>query len=302
MDLGKNVLKFVKDNDPTEKEILRKFNLTKQELPFIFSTIKKYGNNIVFSNGHYAVSKIFKRGEDVIIINDGNLEPVELYFSDTHSSDKGCNHKLIQKVIKEAYNRGARYAFHSGDLVAGRTVYRGQVNDLNDLTFDQQVDRVANLFPILKGLEYFVINGNHDLNWLDLEAGNVGKELAKKRNDVHFLGDGAGKVVKNGIRIKLVHLAGSCSYAESYKLQVFLRNYMQTHIGDKDRPHIVSAGHLHKMLQFNHFGARAMYPGHFQNPNAFTKRYGLEGPQGAYLVDYKIDKKDIGHFRVEELG
>ena len=297
-DLGRSVLKFIKDEQPTRKQVLQKFGISISEFNEILKEIKGFNHEVVYVNRHYGVSRTFRVENDVVIIQDGNLEPVELFMSDTHSSDKGCNHRLIQKVVKEAYARGVRIVYHAGDLVAGRTVYPGQIHDLRDITFEDQVSRLVDTLPALEGLEYYVINGNHDLNWLKLDAGNVGRELASRREDVHFLGDGYGRVVKNGVRIDLVHLDGSGSNGQG-KVEKYLGNFMKSNADDA--PHILLAGHLHKMLVGNDYGVEWMLPGNFQGPNQYVKRKGLLGPQGAYLVDYEIDRREVTHFRTERL-
>jgi predicted phosphodiesterase len=298
LDIGRKVLKLIKDSTPTPEEIQKTFGISETEMNDVLEMIRSFNHPIAFSNGHYAISKTFKKEEKTIIINDGNLEPVELYISDIHSSDKGCNFRLLRNIVREAYHRGVRDVFIPGDLVAGRGVYPGQINDLVDLTFQQQIDRVEGLLPREKGLRYFVINGNHDDSWMKLDAGNVGAELSRRREDINYLGDGYGRVIKNGIKIDLVHLNGSGKNPEA-KLRDWLGTYLRSHF--KDKPDILLGGHFHEMSAFHAYETICLLPGHFQGPNEFVMRMGLMGKQGGYIVDYKIDRDRVSHFRAEGL-
>ncbi len=297
-DLGRRILKFIKDETPTREEIIKSFGISDSELEDVLTMIRSFNHPVVFTNEHYAISKVFQRQEKTIIINDGNLEPIELYISDIHSSDKGCNFRLLRKIVHEAYHRGVRDVFIPGDLVAGRGVYPGQINDLVDLTFQQQLDRVEGLLPKEKGLRYFVINGNHDDSWMKLDAGNICSELSRRREDINYLGDGYGRVIKNGIKIDLVHLSGSGKNPEG-KLRDWLGTYLKTHFEDK--PDILLGGHFHEMSSFHAYNTICILPGHFQGPNEFVMRMGLIGKQGGYIVDYKIDRDKVSHFRAEGL-
>lgn len=323
MDLGRQVLKFIKENVPTREDVKGKFGISDSELDEVIQTIRRFDHEILFQEGHFAVNSKFENQKEFIVVKDGNLEPIELYFSDTHFGDKKCNEERIVRVIEEAYARGARVAFHSGDLTTGRTVYKGQLEDLRYFTFEQQLERARLVLPKKEGLRYFMINGNHDFNWLELNAGNPVKTLATMRDDITFIGDGYGRIIKNGIKIDLVHLAGSCTSAASGKVQEYLRKFCEGKssedeealggtrveeggskkivIDENQMPDILSAGHLHKMLVMTSYGVECIYPGHFQGANAFTRRMGLRGPQGSYLVDYKIDKRQVTHFRTEKL-
>ena len=298
--LEEKVIRYIKRNIPSKTDIKKEFGLKDKDFQKVITKIgKEY--NLVHTNKHYAIEKEYKKFEDTRILKDGNMHPTILFMSDTHISDKKCNYELIKKNIEFAYNEGARIIFHSGDITAGNgKVYRGQIHDLEHLTFEQQVETAINTFPYKKDLHYYMINGNHDESHMVSNSGNVGKSISDKREDIHFLGDGYGRMVYNDIKIDLVHLAGGSCYSISYPIQVYLRNFLQGKYEDK--PNIVSAGHFHKLLYFDCYGIRALMPGHYQGENSFTKRKGLNGKQGSVLTEFNIINKLPKNFKAQYIN
>lgn len=300
MGIGREVLRAIREKPSTEREIREKFNLTPMQLKEAFKTIESFGHELVYTDKHWGVSSSIKKQGKVIIVKDGDLTPMELYIADIHSGDRGCNHTFARETIDYAYKRGARYVFIAGDLVAGLDVYPPQIHDLRFITFDRQVRSVGEILPVKNGLEYFVINGNHDLNWMRHNAGNVAETLSEIRDDVHFVGDEFGRIIKNGIKIDMVHFRGKGGGSGGVNK---ITNYLTRKLKAQylSRPDILIGGHLHEMLDLMLFGCQCVLPGHFQEPNSFCESQGLLGQQGAYLVDYKIDKRRVTHFRIEKL-
>ena len=203
--------------------------------------------------------------------------------SDTHLCDKACAISELHDFYKKCEKEGIREVVHAGDVVAGSgRVYAGQPQDLSVFGFDDQLAYVAENYPKFKGKTYF-INGNHDLSYRIDVGANFGAALAKKRDDLVFVGDYDATVVLNGIKIGLHHGAGGASYATSYKLQKYLEK-----IGSGQKPQIYILGHYHTALSMFYRNIHAFLPGCFQKPNDFSVRLGLPNTIGGFIVEAEV--------------
>jgi hypothetical protein len=143
---------------------------------------------------------------------------------------------------------GVTEIFHTGDVLDGMKVYRGQEYELhpNGRSWPEQRDMFAALAPRVKGITTHFITGNHDASFKKLIGLVVGPDLSVVRPDWKFIGQDVGTVtlkVKCGFsfKVQLIHPGGGTAYAISYRLQKLIES-----IPGGLKPDMLAVGHLHK--------------------------------------------------------
>lgn len=239
-----------------------------------------------------------------------NVQYVEI--SDTHGGCKGFDSKGLEWALQEAIDRGFKWVHHSGDIVDGIGVYRGHVNYLKYVREEDQVNAFAEVISKFEGkLKWIVIDGNHDMSWINKGAPSPGKLLSERVKGVYYVpGVGADKIVRadiiiEGVMKRLIHPwsnSGRATYALSYPGQVLLRNIMgngvEFEIGDrKYHMKALQYGHLHFDMMYTSFGVHVTHPMSFQKPNDFTEGMGKVGPRGLRLTSFKACMGEMYDFQ-----
>ena len=287
--LEKRILFLLKKGPITIDNIKAQAKISGSEARNVIKNLRET-HNIVSKKGSYVFSNEHPKTDGSHTITTGETHHKDLYMGDTHYNSKECDVKTIDRVIEGAYDKGVRNVFHAGDITDGYAVYRGHELALTNLTYKGQLDMVANTLPYKKDLDYYVINGNHDWSWQIKHAGNFVKDLSEIRDDVTYLGDGQGLITKDGVKILMAHGAGGGAYARMYKVQTFLREYLQDEEHMENLPNILNMGHYHQQAFMKYYGINTIMPGAFQDATEYTKRKGLCGPKGACIVEYDIEK------------
>jgi predicted phosphodiesterase len=216
--------------------------------------------------------------------------------SDTHLCDKACAINELHDLYSKFSQAGCEAVAHSGDLVSGHEVYRGQINDLLKFGFNDQLDYACQNYPKMNnGSKTYVISGNHDLSFKVSSGAHILSALADKRSDIIHCGDYDGTVEVNGIRIGLHHGDGGGAYAVSYKLQKAVE--MQS-AGRK--PQIYVLGHYHTSLYMFCRNIHCFMPGCTQKPNDFSIRKNLPNTIGGWIVNVQVIKDQ--HNTIRKLG
>jgi len=223
-------------------------------------------------------------------------------FSDVHFGCKLHDGEQFADFLKRARDdHGVKRFLFTGDLTDGIGVYRGQNTYLNSFTLEDQSDEAMDGLPQISGVEYLMIDGNHDESFIKRGAISPIEHIANQRDDVTYLGSHAADVTIGGVKIRLLHGAGGGSYAVSYPIQRYLRNVMQS--GRENMPDVVHCGHYHQRVDGMFVeGASATLNGHFQDPNAWYIRRGFVGPKGGYVVDMKAKDGKKTSFNATWIG
>jgi predicted phosphodiesterase/biotin operon repressor len=232
---------------------------------------------------------------------------VELYGtpSDIHIGSKLHDEQAFLEYMKRAFEEhGVKRFFICGDLVDGRDIYHGHLNFLKAVTQQDQVDMVCEELPDWKGVEYVLIDGNHDYSWTQKGAPFTGELIAQKRNDVTYLGPSVGDVILDGVRIRLLHGAGGGAYSVTYPIQRYMRNISMSGEPREKIPKVLHVGHYHKRLDGVEVesGAIATMCGNFQEPNEWYMRRGYVGPRGAHIVYLGIEDGKLMDFDAKWLN
>jgi predicted phosphodiesterase len=183
-------------------------------------------------------------------------------ISDTHLGSKYCLRAQLKDFIEHAYSLGVRVILHSGDILDGD--YRHGKFEMSHMGIEEQMRDLAETLPVLPGLTYHGIDGNHDFTFTEESGVDVSRTIAAYfhdhgRNDFYGYGARGAMLRVGGALVDLWHPSGSGSYAVSYGLQKKVESYAPGF-----KPHILQVGHWHRMATIDERGIFAFAAGTFQ--------------------------------------
>lgn len=205
-------------------------------------------------------------------------------FGDTQVGNAYSCIENLAAFYEVAIDRGCEIALHTGDVLDGWKVYKGQEFELRDVGFDAQLKRFASDMP--KGLRVKFITGNHDASFKNLIGISVGDAIQKVRPDWEFVGEDQGLVelqtAKGGkYVVGLYHLGGGTAYAVSYRPQKAIE---QMEGGRK--PNMAAFGHFHKAeIMPSYRNVCAVQTGCFEWQTPFMQRLPTAAHVGGWIIE-----------------
>ena len=205
-------------------------------------------------------------------------------FGDTQIGNAYACPENTAAFYKIALERGCELALHTGDVLDGWKVYKGQEFELRDVGFEAQIKRFKDEMP--KGLRVKFITGNHDASFKNLIGVNVGAAIHDARNDWEFLGEDQGLVelrTSNGTPylIGLYHMGGGTAYAVSYRPQ----KAIEAMEGGR-KPNMAAFGHFHKAEMLPSYrNVCGIQTGCFEWQTPFMARMPTPAHVGGWIVE-----------------
>lgn len=219
-------------------------------------------------------------------------------ISDTHLGSKHERLDELHNAYRVLEDEGVTEVFHPGDLVCGSGIFPGQVNEIHQHTYTDQVDYAVANYPVSKTITTRIIGGNHDLEG---DFGRVGANpvvaFCNRRDDFEYLGDYRASVeLEQGTRIYLLHPKGGMGYAADYKIRKLAEGFES---GSK--PNVMLVGHFHRRGEFEARGIQALLCGCFEGGGSFGVRLGMSDPAvGFHIVRMRVgDDGSVVKFSAE---
>ena len=224
----------------------------------------------------------------------------QVWISDTHLCNEAQQLNLINKIYKEAAERGIDTVLHFGDVLDGDYHNRPEHQyALFRLGATRQLEYLTNYYPKVEGIETYFITGTHDQTHCKNGGVFVGPAIEEKRPDMHFLGDDMGIYHPLGSKktsIEMFHPGGGCSSSLSYKMQKYIDK-----MEPGTKPNIIGSGHFHQSHMMAYRNVIAFLIPCLTSKTNFAIRQGLENTMGAYFIDmYVNDDGDIEMIEFEE--
>lgn len=216
-------------------------------------------------------------------------------MSDMHIGSKFFNEDGFNYCKKTFDSQKVDAIYCPGDIIEGMSGRDGQVYELSDLGYTEQLEHAYKLLNSLNQKFYF-ITGNHDA-WAR-NKGNagliVGKEIEKNVEKAEFLGEMEADIMLNDkIKLRLSH-RGSSAYALSYSGQKMING-----LEGGTKPQIIINGHVHKSLYMQYRNIHYLEAGTLQNQSEFMAMKGSPAMVGFWILDIKYDKEKIVSFKPE---
>ncbi len=217
------------------------------------------------------------------------------FVSDTHFGSKWERSDLLADFFREAYGRGCRLFFHSGDMLDGE--YQHSLRERHAPGFDEQAAVAYERLPRGDGAYWHIIDGNHDETISKAGGAVCGRALTERfrslgRDDVTFHGQRLGRIrlKHEGFdympAVELWHPKRGKAYADSYGLQKRIEAYQP---GSK--PDILAVGHWHAYCHLAKRGVHAMAVPCFQGGgSAFGNSLPGAAVLGGIILNYSLTK------------
>ncbi len=192
---------------------------------------------------------------------------------------------VVRAAIEVCEREGIPDLFHTGDVLDGHHVYRGQEFELHQHGWDRQSRWFQEQMPHSDKVHTRFITGNHDASFKNEAGIEVGKELSELRPDWEFLGTDIGDVLMTArdgrsLKVAMIHPGGGSAYALSYRPQKIVEQWAA---GSK--PDILGVGHYHKAEFMPRYrNVAAIQTGCCQDQTPFMKRQGLAAHVGFWIV------------------
>jgi predicted phosphodiesterase len=218
--------------------------------------------------------------------------------SDTHLGSKRERLDELHHAYDVLRDEGVTDVYHPGDLVCGSGIFPGQINEIHQHTYQDQVDYAVANYPKRDGITTRIIAGNHDLEG---DFGKLGANpvvaFCNQRDDFEFCGDyQATFELPQGTRISVLHPKGGMGYAADYKVRKLAEGYES---GTK--PNVLLIGHFHRRGCFEARGIQAVLCGCFEGGGSFGARLGMSDPAvGFHIVEMRVgDDGSVVKFNAE---
>jgi hypothetical protein len=235
------------------------------------------------------------------VSHKGNIVRFGL-FGDTQTGSIYSAPECWAAWARYAKERGCATLYHTGDVLDGHRVYKGQEFEVRDVGMAAQLDRLAKDAPDV-GLPVEFIVGNHDLSLKALAGIDIGRAIEHRMEDAgqswRFLGEDAATVeiatpCGKTIRLMLLHPGGGSAYSLSYRPQKMIES-----LEGGTKPDILAIGHYHKAEMLpNYRNVCAFQSGCFQWQSPFMVRQSLAAHVGGWIVE-AVAGKDLLSVRGE---
>ena len=288
-------------NGQSLDEIAKKVGISSLKLGGVIEQLNTRGYNIIIVDNKVVVKKSKNKNNKFIKPNMSELKKIrQLWISDTHLCNEAQQLNLLNKVYKEAYDRGIDTVLHFGDVLDGDYHNRPEHQyALFRLGASRQLDYITNYYPKVEGIDTYFITGTHDQTHCKNGGVFMGKAIEEKRTDMHFLGDDKGIFnPKESIKTseEMFHPGGGCSSSLSYKMQKYIDK-----MEPGTKPNIIGSGHFHQSHMMAYRNVIAFLIPCLTAKTNFAIRQGLENTMGAYFIDMYVNKDgDIEMIEFEE--
>jgi predicted phosphodiesterase len=219
---------------------------------------------------------------------DGRLKKIRFaLISDTHLCSKQDQPAIINALYDEFEKRNIRLVLHCGDISDGFYKNRPEhIFQLKAFGSDEQAEYIIEKYPKRDKIRTLFITGNHDHTHIKNGGTDIGRAIARERDDMEYLGIDFAEVIINNCKIHLYHPAGGSAYARSYKLQKFIDA-----MRGGEKPNILAQGHYHKTFYMFYRNIHAFSIPSVQGYTPFMRSFALGNDMGAWIIEAKVDKQ-----------
>jgi predicted phosphodiesterase len=206
-------------------------------------------------------------------------------LGDSHFGNKWTDKTYLNDVMKHYRKEGVEAVYYTGDMTDGPWQRHKNVLEQYAHGFDNQVNDFVEDFPDTK-VPVYLIDGNHDGWYRQGEGAVVGAAIAKRRDDINYLGHDEALVKMGKIEMMLSHPDDGSAYAYSYKPQKMIESMVK--MGEK-MPDIILQGHYHKIFQMQFAGVHYFCTGTTERQTPWMRGKKIAADMGAWVLDIYRD-------------
>ncbi len=279
----------------TATELCDVLDLSPKRLSALIEKAQRAGYGVDVSHDHIGLN-VTSAQQDEWSLQPKNFKTGELQkigiISDIHFGSRYCLREQVEQFVVNLHAMGIQDIFCPGDLLEG--CYKHAHFELSAVAWDDQAEEALRHLPVLPGLKYHFIDGNHDYTWSDRNGYDSGKALVSLarsygREDLHYYGARGTLINYGGTRIELWHPKKNLGYALSYGLQNHIRDTHPSRV-----PDLLFAGHWHRYVKFRQQNTWAFASGTFQHGDSpFGRSLGGDVAVGGLVVSWKKDSDGV---------
>lgn len=267
------------------KDICDILELKDYEVIGLINLMKQDGELIDYVNGEIVKLKTPPKIDDIYRVECTDLHIPLLLISDTHLCSKYDRLDILRYLYKKADERGVKHVLHSGDFTDGKSNRPEHIYELRECSYDGQVEYCVDKYPHFDGKTY-VISGNHDDWWYKSTGSEIIKSIAKRRDDIIYLGADVADLQIGKLKIRMFHGKGGSSYAKSYKVQKYLDS-----IPLKERPHILQTGHIHQSFYMKQDNTHCFQTSCLEDLTPYARSMGFANDKSVWWIDINMNSK-----------
>lgn len=223
------LLNFLKQNGQKSlKEISAFLDIPKEEVYPLRDALAEKGYDIEIKDSHVLLKSEPIDAKPVKIPKITSNVVKVLVLSDLCFGIETQQPTLVETAYKIGEEAGVFFAIICGNIVAGKPP-KGKEEEYFLQTYEEQLQYAIKHLPKASFKTTF-INGPREMSWLKATGENIGKELAKAREDLSYKDDlkanfHIGK--KDKTIIAVMHAGESSAYTKSYTLQGIAENLQE---------------------------------------------------------------------------
>lgn len=282
-------------NNDTIKIACEKLNVDEVTLYGIVEALQLEGYDIeiFFENNNSFISKknIYRKSKNIKKDLD-ELEKISFgVLGDTHMGHKKQQLQLVNNYMKQAYEKGYRMFFHTGDITDGHYVNKRPEHPYECFAqgYDEQLDNVINTWPEIEGVKLYLLSGNHDFTFYREIGADICKAIARYRSDIFYIGQDSATIYigKNkNVPIKIMHPDKGSTDVTSTRIQKSIEK-----LDTIDNPKMIFQGHFHRYYNVSDRNMEGFLVPCFLAGSIFIDKCELPNQMGALLIDMYVTKK-----------
>jgi flavodoxin len=290
MDDWKDVAIAMRKKHQGNKRIAKRVEKTEEEIQAFFEKMKTDKRKPEVKPGGFTV---FENLAPSTHAQDWNGNRVLIFglIGDTHFNSKYVQITYLKRFYDICRRRGVHDVYHTGDIDEGEQMRIGHPYDCYTQGADDHVNEIVTRYPKIDGITTHFISGNHDASIYKRCGVDIGKTIAMKRDDLHYLGRDCARIeITPNCVLELRHPWDGTAYALSYKPQKMIES-----MEADSKPNILAIGHYHKLEYLFYRNVHCFQTGCFQSQTPFTRGKGISVHMGGWIVTVEVDDK--GHIQ-----
>lgn len=286
-------IQFTNKKKYSFSELCNLLDISPRRLEEFIEKAKEMGYVLNVSNERVAINKEIKNQNKLSNVKIPIREGSKIRFgviSDTHFGSKAALPEYVTDFVNSAYkNYGVRTIIHCGDILTGDSVFKSQVAELDKWGLQSQCDCASNALPKLKDLNYYMLLGNHDVDFIKQAGIDPGFVLESIRSDFHALGTlkSMFTIENTGINVEVLHIK-SKAHAKSYALE----KHIAKTVSKQHCPDIIFCGHLHTSSYFILNNIHCFMVPCFEDANLFVDYNDFVPSIGGIVVEITVNKNN----------
>jgi len=286
VDIPAALLALLNKATPMDK-ICETFKTTPRVALAYIDDIRDQGYEIDEDNGLFRLSRILIPQENIYEL-DWNGDKIIRFglCGDMQIGSKYTQLTYLHNYYDILAREGITEVYNTGDVTEGEEMRMGHKYECYCQGADAYLDEMVRNYPRREGITTNFITGNHDHSLVKRAGYDIGKAIARERDDLKYLGQSYATIfLTPECKMDLFHPTDGSAYAISYKPQKTIDG-MQ----GGQKPNILAVGHYHKAEYLPMYrNVHSFQTGCFQAQTPFMRGHQLAAHVGGWIVEIHVD-------------